>query len=187
MLICNSFQWRYNERDGISNRRPCLLSLLFKRRSNKISKLRVTGLCEGNLPVTWISRTKDQKRGKCFHLVTSSCETDMLSALEAKVIDAPSNECSPLYDWPLFDNQYLRRWIEPLDKSTLLIIPNHLSIFQKIMNSAIRFYSERDCLTIAANVCIALYMHCCDFQYIRTTTCIALTKILHKWFHRFIL
>ena len=49
-----SLQWRYNERDGVSNHQPhdCLLNRFFRRRSKKISKLRVTGLCEGNSPVT---------------------------------------------------------------------------------------------------------------------------------------
>ena len=49
-----SLQWHHNERDGVSNNQPhdCLLNLLFKRRSKKTSKFRVTGLCEGNSPVT---------------------------------------------------------------------------------------------------------------------------------------
>ena len=48
------FTWRHYERDGVSNyqRFDCLLNRLFKRRSKKTSKLRVTGLCEGNSPVT---------------------------------------------------------------------------------------------------------------------------------------
>ena len=42
--------WRHNERDDVSNHRhfDCLLNHLFRRRSKKTSKLRVTGLCEGN-------------------------------------------------------------------------------------------------------------------------------------------
>ena len=48
------------------------LNRLFRRRSKKTSKLRVTGLCVGNSPDRWISRTKGQLRGKCFHLMTSS-------------------------------------------------------------------------------------------------------------------
>ena len=46
--------WRHNGRDGVSNHRRlnCLLSRLFRRRSKKTSKLCVTGLCEGNSPVT---------------------------------------------------------------------------------------------------------------------------------------
>ena len=49
-----SLQWRHNERDGVPNHQPqdCLLKRLFRRRSKKTSKLRVTGLCEGNSPVT---------------------------------------------------------------------------------------------------------------------------------------
>ena len=43
-----------NEHDGHSNHRrlDCLLNRLFRRRSKKTSQLRVTGLCEGNSPVT---------------------------------------------------------------------------------------------------------------------------------------
>ena len=53
-LICISLQYRHNERDGVPNDQPryCLLNCLSKRRSKKTPKLRVTGLCEGNLPVT---------------------------------------------------------------------------------------------------------------------------------------
>ena len=47
-------QRRHNGRDRFSNHQPlqCLLIRLFSRRSKKTSKLRVTGLCEGNPPVT---------------------------------------------------------------------------------------------------------------------------------------
>ena len=50
----NALQWRHNGRDTVSNQQPhhCLLNLLFGRRSKKTSKLRVTGLCVGNSPVT---------------------------------------------------------------------------------------------------------------------------------------
>ena len=49
----NSLQWRYNGLDGVSNDQPhdCLLNRLFRRRSKKTSKLRVTGFCAGNSPV----------------------------------------------------------------------------------------------------------------------------------------
>ena len=47
-------QWCHNERDDVLNHRPldCLLNRLFRYRSKKTSKLRVTGLCEGNSQVT---------------------------------------------------------------------------------------------------------------------------------------
>ena len=53
-LAAGSLQWRYNGRDGVSNHQPhhCLLNLLFRCRSKKTSKLRVTGFCAGNSQVT---------------------------------------------------------------------------------------------------------------------------------------
>ena len=54
VIICHSvsLRWRHNDQDGVSNHQPhgCLLNRLFRRRSNKTSKLRVTGLCVGNSP-----------------------------------------------------------------------------------------------------------------------------------------
>ena len=49
-----TLQWRHNGRDSVSNHQPhdCLLKRLFRRRSKKTSKLRVTGLCAGNSPGT---------------------------------------------------------------------------------------------------------------------------------------
>ena len=53
-LDLTSLQWRHNGHDSISNHQPhdCLLNRLFKRRSKKTSKLRVTGLCVGDSPGT---------------------------------------------------------------------------------------------------------------------------------------
>ena len=47
-----SLHWRHNDHDGVSNHQPhgCLLNRLFRSRSKKTSKLRVTGLCVGNSP-----------------------------------------------------------------------------------------------------------------------------------------
>ena len=44
--------WRHYDHDGVSNHQPhgCLLKYLFRCRSKKTSKLRVTGLCVGNSP-----------------------------------------------------------------------------------------------------------------------------------------
>ena len=54
VLFGNSRWWRHNEHDGVSNHQhhDCLLNRLFRRRSKKISNLRVIGLCAGNSPVT---------------------------------------------------------------------------------------------------------------------------------------
>ena len=50
----SSLQWCHNERDGVSNHQPrdCLLNPLFRRGSKKTPMLHVTGICEGNSPVT---------------------------------------------------------------------------------------------------------------------------------------
>ena len=50
----NPLRWRHNGRDSVSNYQPheCLLNRLFRRRSKKASKIRVTGLCVGNSPGT---------------------------------------------------------------------------------------------------------------------------------------
>ena len=49
-----SLHWRHNELDGVSDHQShdCLLTRLFRHRSKKTPKLRVTGLCEGNSPGT---------------------------------------------------------------------------------------------------------------------------------------
>ena len=46
--------WRHNELNDVSNHQPhdCLHNRLFRRRLKKTSKLRATGLCAGNSPVT---------------------------------------------------------------------------------------------------------------------------------------
>ena len=43
-------RWRHNDHAGVSNHQPrgCLLNRLFRHRSKKTSKLRVTGFCSGN-------------------------------------------------------------------------------------------------------------------------------------------
>ena len=47
-----TLHWRHNDHDGVPNHQPhgCLLNRLFRCRSKKTSKPRVTGLCVGNSP-----------------------------------------------------------------------------------------------------------------------------------------
>ena len=47
-------RWRHNGRDSVFKHQPhdCLLNRLFRRRSKKTSKLRITGLYVGNSPGT---------------------------------------------------------------------------------------------------------------------------------------
>ena len=50
----SALHWRHNDQDGVSNHQPHgrLLNRLFRRRSKKTSKFRVTGLCVGTSPGT---------------------------------------------------------------------------------------------------------------------------------------
>ena len=52
MIDTFPLRWRHNGRDSVSNHQIhlCLLNRLFRRRSKKTSKLRITGLCVGNSP-----------------------------------------------------------------------------------------------------------------------------------------
>ena len=63
-----SLQWRHNGHDGVSNHQPrgCLLNRLFRRRSKKTPKLRVTGLCVGNSPGPVYSSHKGPVTRKMF-------------------------------------------------------------------------------------------------------------------------
>ena len=47
-----TLQWRHKGCNSVSNHQPheCLLNRVFRHRSKKTSKLRVTGLCVGNSP-----------------------------------------------------------------------------------------------------------------------------------------
>ena len=66
--IVRSLRWRHNERDGVSNHQPhgCLLNRLFRRRSKKTSKLRVTGLYVENSPGPVNSPHKEPVTRKMF-------------------------------------------------------------------------------------------------------------------------
>ena len=96
--IFPTLRWRHNELDGVSDLQPhdCLLNLLFRRRSKKTSKLRVTGLCAGNSPWTgefpaqnasnaenvsiwWRHHDKGQWRGALMVNICAVCQIALWS------------------------------------------------------------------------------------------------------------
>ena len=84
-------QWRHNEGNGLSNHRrlDCLPNRLFRRRSKKASKLRVTGLCKGNPPVTVDSPHKGPVTLKMFLLddvITAIGKSDLRQSFTAREI-----------------------------------------------------------------------------------------------------
>ena len=63
-----SLHWCHNDHDGVSNHQPhgFLLNRLFRRRSKKKIKVRVTGLCVGNSPRPVKSPHKEPVTRKMF-------------------------------------------------------------------------------------------------------------------------
>ena len=81
LLFHLSLQWRHNGLYSVSNHQPydCLLNHLFRRRSKKPSKLRVTGLCAGNSPGTgefpaqMASNVENVSIWWCHHAAINQC------------------------------------------------------------------------------------------------------------------
>ena len=74
-------QWRHDEGDGVSNHHAhdCLLKRVCRHRPKKTSKLCVTGLCEGNSPVTGeFPAQRASNAENVFLLMTSSCPCEFL-------------------------------------------------------------------------------------------------------------
>ena len=105
--IVFSLQWRHNALDGVSNhqRLDCLLTRLFRRRSNKTSKLRFTGLCEGNSPVTGefpTQRATDAENGSIWWHHHDDCVSESLTflgqftLLSTHTVAYPSNCVEPV-------------------------------------------------------------------------------------------
>ena len=74
LKLLHTLQWRHNGRDSVSDHQPhdCLLNRLFRRRSKKTSKLRVTGLCAGIHRWPFNSPHKWPVTRKYFHLIALS-------------------------------------------------------------------------------------------------------------------
>ena len=107
-----SLQWRQNEPNGVSNHRRlnCLLKLLFRRKSKKTSKLRVTGLCEVNSPVACgfpvkrASNTENVYTWWCHHDDKLVCIIYRRCASFRSLISTPRKPVSDiLIDWKWID------------------------------------------------------------------------------------
>ena len=127
-----TLHWRHNDHDGVSNHQPhgCLFNRLFRRRSKKTSKLRVTGLCVENSPGPVNSPHKGPVKRKMFpfddvvmrtgrsslnlphatrHLVIVSCDNSefttaswgYISSPQGNRMVAPPQLASPNPLWPL--------------------------------------------------------------------------------------
>ena len=66
-------QWRHNERDGVSNHRLFAQSFVQAQIKENIKAPRHWPFWGESTGDRWIPLTKGQWRGKCLHLMTSSC------------------------------------------------------------------------------------------------------------------
>ena len=125
----SSLKWRHNEHDGVSNHQPhnCLLNCLFRRRSRKTSKLRVTGFCEGNSPVTCefptqrASNVENVSIWWRLHYVSCFCGMMQLTHtqivffdLQVGVVFCWTQDIYNKIDYTLFTN-ILHKWINRLN------------------------------------------------------------------------
>ena len=119
-----SLQWRHNERDGVSNHQPhdCLLNRLFRRRSKKTSKLRVTDLCAGHQFPAQRARNTENVSIWWRHR------------------DAGTHDCGPMGKWlwccPSIDRprQFQLIWFGVNTQMTIL--SNGLTIYESSPHSA---------------------------------------------------
>ena len=113
----SSLPWRHNERDGFSNhqRLDCLLNRLFKRRSEKAKKLRVTGLCQGKSPVTGEFPAQGASKAENVSIWWRHHAIN-----EKHTIRRPSNA---VVTWPPHLNWQVSIWISPMVVCLLLLKP----------------------------------------------------------------
>ena len=99
----DALPWRHNGQDSVSNHQPhgCLLNRLFSRRSKKTSKLRATGLCEGNSPGLVNSPHKGPVTRKMFPF------DDVIMEVVQKSTHKRLAKCPPVR---LLHIPKLRRW-----------------------------------------------------------------------------
>ena len=107
----STLRWRHNGRDNVSNHQThdCLLNRLFRRRSKKTSKLRVTGLCAWNSPVTGEFSAQMASNVENVSIVKESFHTTssrFLSFARCHMTGPESNYTSrPVYVTVLWPNQ----------------------------------------------------------------------------------
>ena len=120
-------RWRRNERDGVSNHQPhqCLLNRIFSHRWKKISKLRFTGLCEGNSPVAGEFTAQRASNAEMFPFddVIMLCRDHSCYGLGQweRVLhsNASSHWLSPYPEWSLLCNPFVTDTHRPSKGNTL--------------------------------------------------------------------
>ena len=102
--------WRHNDHDGVSNHQShgCLLNRLFRRRSKKTPKLRVTGLCVGNSPGPVNSQHKGPVTRNMFPF------DDVIMQIGFKSSINQATWLLKFDEWPKTNNKAPLRWHQAL-------------------------------------------------------------------------
>ena len=112
-----SLRWRHNDHAGVSNHQPhgCLLNRLFRRKSKKTSKLRVTGLCAGNSPGTGEFPAQMASYAENVSIWWRLHVLDWLVSEDHLVID--------IFRWLLVYKQRLAWWRHQMESNLLVTGP----------------------------------------------------------------
>ena len=80
--------WRHNGQSSVSNHQPydCYTTVYSDADQSKHQSSASLAFVWGIHRDRWIPRTKGQLRGKCFHLMTSSCLDNMLIILVCRSV-----------------------------------------------------------------------------------------------------
>ena len=121
--LATTLEWRHNGHDGVSNHQPrhCLLNRLVRRRSKKTSKLRVTGLCAGNSPVT----------GEFPAQMASNAENVSIWWCHLEIQQLKSRHLPWLY--VDFTCKHLTQWNHLTDRPPIGIFPTEPAGFRQII------------------------------------------------------
>ena len=135
-----TLQWRYNERDSVSNYRrfDCSLNYVFRRRSKITSKLRVTGLYEGNSPAA-TDEFPSQRASNAENVFIRWRHHGILPWHHNKRSSTSHSPVMPQWTflwWSPSANPY------PASQRTLMLLP-YVSVYQSGSNSPSRPHSDR--------------------------------------------
>ena len=133
MANCFTLQWRDHEGNCVSNHRRhhYLLNRLFRRRSKKTPKLRVTGLCERNSPVTGEFPAQRASNAENVSIWWRHHEHPVLYVWRTQTWS------SPCLHRTLLGHQQIQRWLQIIKSKDRIYRE-----YTKSMGSHIKSYSK---------------------------------------------
>ena len=118
------FHWRHNDHNGFSNHQPHW-DADQRRHQSSASLAFVWGIHRD----WWIPHTKGQLRGKCFHLMTSSCNVS--NAVEWYIQTNCSSQSEIYFRIYVLENYYLNQRLSVL---LIILLPCYWVAFDYILS-----------------------------------------------------